>query len=118
MKVSLQISSCPRLLLFMHNWCRNHKEHVSPNKSQHLGNKDDGVNRRKGHRGENAPGLRFTLWGEDEGRLFYPHTHLYTEGYSKLVTQETTDPLLLYAVDVTQHDTKLMFQLLLDVNVC
>lgn len=41
--------------------------------------------------------------GEDEERLLYPHAHLYTEGYSKLVTQETTDPLL-HEVDVAQRD--------------
>lgn len=60
----------------------------------------------------------YTVRGGRGGRLLYPHAHLYTEGYSKLVTQETTDPLLLHLVDVDQCDEwLLMFLVSIDVNV-
>lgn len=78
MKVSLQISSCLWLLLFMHNWCQYHKEHVLGSKSQHLGHKDDGVNRRKGHRREYAPGQRFILTGQHKGKVITHDTHTHT----------------------------------------
>lgn len=86
MKVSLQISSCLWLLLFMHNWCQYHKEHVLGSKSQHLGNKDDGVNRRKGHRRESAPGQRFILTGQHKGKVIArdAHTLVSVHVYSEL----------------------------------
>lgn len=45
-------------------------------KSQHLGNKDDGVNRRKGHRKEYAPpGPRFILTGQHKGKVITHDAH-------------------------------------------